>query len=368
MNEHYEQVIVELPTTKNIMINGFDFSDLYSYPNLDTGFTHWYHANRNKLREQTDKFKNKKKVYLVINKFDSIIDNYDDDLTNIVKKKFKLNNFDIIHPNFFKMWEIIKTFDLIKKTKTFVSLHISDKYCSYAQAIMLYRNTLIKTNNDESYIINVNSEKFNQEELKKRYKNKFTIFTSYPKKKYLADFVSVGLYFKWQNDVTQEQEAYLKLIENLMVGLISLKKGGNMIVQIYEIFTKPTLEILFVLSSLFGKLYIIKPLICNNIFPEKYIVCINYNNSNLITDKLNELAQNIKNNKILHNILLSSEITEEFKNNIINLNKNIIVDGLIDITNVIHFINEQNFYGDLYHQYRYEQIKATNFWINKFLD
>ena len=38
----------------------------------------------------------------------------------------------------------------------------------------------------------------------------------------------------------------------------------------------------------------------------------------------------------------------------------------IMINKIITFIKENNYYGEKYHNYNSEQIKATKWWINKF--
>ena len=51
------------------------------------------------------------------------------------------------------------------------------------------------------------------------------------------------------------------------------KVGGDFIVKIFDIFTKSTCDILYILSSLYKQVYITKPYTSRLANSEKYIVC-----------------------------------------------------------------------------------------------
>ena len=58
-----------------------------------------------------------------------------------------------------------------------------------------------------------------------------------------------------------------------MVILRNQIQGGNCIIKINDIFYKPIIDILYLLSSLYDKTYILKPNTSNVTSFEKYIVC-----------------------------------------------------------------------------------------------
>jgi hypothetical protein len=68
----------------------------------------------------------------------------------------------------------------------------------------------------------------------------------------------------------------LKLIDILLLILHSQKNNGITIIKIGFAFHKPVVDILYLLSSLFQKVYIVKPHTSNIMSYEKFIVCKNF--------------------------------------------------------------------------------------------
>jgi hypothetical protein len=81
--------------------------------------------------------------------------------------------------------------------------------------------------------------------------------------------------------------------------------------KIDNIFHKPIIEILYILTNMYDKVYITKPTIVTNITNERFIVCKNFilnpqtiitynNNMNLL---INILKNNINNNNTITSLL-----------------------------------------------------------------
>jgi len=102
----------------------------------------------------------------------------------------------------------------------------------------------------------------------------------------------------------------IKLLEILSIILINLNNNGCVIIKIENIFYKPVIDVLYILSSFFEKLLIVKPNTSNITNFEKYIVVKNFNNSS----KKNNLYKH--NLKIIKEIILLQE-ENEIKNDII---------------------------------------------------
>jgi 23S rRNA U2552 (ribose-2'-O)-methylase RlmE/FtsJ len=64
-----------------------------------------------------------------------------------------------------------------------------------------------------------------------------------------------------------------QLFIQICYALCIQKKDGSFIFKIFNCFTEHTIDILYILSSFYEKVYITKPLICNSFDSEKYIVC-----------------------------------------------------------------------------------------------
>ena len=98
-------------------------------------------------------FKDKKKVYLVVNKFERYIDNYDQNIGSMSANYFGLKNGipDILSRGFYKLWELLFMFDLIHlDQKNFVSAHLAEGPGSFIQATMFFRDKFCKNGNPKN--------------------------------------------------------------------------------------------------------------------------------------------------------------------------------------------------------------------------
>jgi hypothetical protein len=94
--------------------------------------------------------------------------------------------------------------------------------------------------------------------------------------------------------------------------------NGTFIIKIDNIFYKPIVDILFILTSLYEKVYIVRPTICNITRGERYIICKNFNSTSLNeTNLLNQLET-----KIIK-LLLEKNLDEEYINIFSILNNDI---------------------------------------------
>jgi hypothetical protein len=94
------------------------------------------------------------------------------------------------------------------------------------------------------------------------------------------------LFFESKYDENNNNNNIIYLIKFLMVILRNQLLGGNCIIKINDIFYKPIIDVLYVLSTLYEKIYILKPNTSSIITFEKYIICKNFQtcqekNSNL---------------------------------------------------------------------------------------
>ena len=119
-----------------------------------------------------------------------------------------------------------------------------------------------------------------------------------------------------------------KYITNmLLVLMIVIKyqtKQGTCVIKIDNIFYKSIIDILFILSALYDKIYLVKPIISNVTKGERYVICKSFNSG--ILDKSN----------------LSNQINEKIIKSAINTNSlnNISVSSLIDNEIPYYFLNK----------------------------
>jgi hypothetical protein len=134
---------------------------------------------------------------------------------------------------------------------------------------------------------------------------------------------------------------------------------GSCIIKINDIFHKPVIDIIYILSSLYEKTYILKPNTSNITTFDKYIICKNFqNNKDKITNlkfnyyKLLVFLKKLNNKRITS--ILNYEIPYYFK---IKLNDINIIFGqqqLESLDLVINILKNKN------KDEKIESIKKTN--------
>ena len=416
----YTPIIVKLPKLKKSIFDtepDVYFSSNIDYPRAEYGFHHFIHQSKN-TTSQLKAFENKKKVYLVFNKFERYIDNYDDSIGNISKKIFGLDKDDtpdILSRGFYKLWEMILQFDLIdvKKDK-FVSAHLAEGPGSFIQACIFYRDTYCKkdlSKNDKYHAItlhpNDKSEyipeletkfvKYYEKEKPKRFMQHKTFKTqdtggskdkddgdlTNPKTIKLfggdfvekADLVTADGGFEWENENVQEQEAF-KLIIGEIIGAFKVqKKGGNFVCKFFENFTKTSVKILSMLNELYEDVYLVKPLTSRASNSERYAVCKGflyddknkeYKNISKKMDILLEMLYKNKDDKVV-DIFTNYELEKDIIHIITQCNIYIANEQFKHINQMMDFVKKEVYSGDVYHDKRDEQIEGSKFWIDIYL-
>jgi len=160
--------------------------------------------------------------------------------------------------NFYDFYEIIKTIYLFENfhKKNISILNISPNTDSINQCIQLVREHL---NDEISYYSSFDSFSFASSSSKETEKNFDFIFYELNKEKY-------------QND----NDYIIGLIQIVILLLKTQKQGGFCIIKINTIFLKPVLDIIYFISSLYQKTYIMKPTVNNMATFHKYLICKNF--------------------------------------------------------------------------------------------
>lgn len=416
IEKKYQPLVIELPESTNNIFD-FDekpnFSKNIDYPRFAYGFQHYIHANKNKM-EILDQFKNKKKVYRVMNQFESHVDNYDESISEISKIYFDIKGDkpEILSRGFYKLWEMLFMFDLIDLNKeNFVSAHLAEGPGSFIQATMFFRDKYSKlSKNDKYYAVTLHSEdtdgfvpdleqKF-VDFYEKEKPQRFMLHKTYPKQvagklgnkdngdltdpktiklfggqmKEKADFVTADGGFNWENENTQEQEAFKLIFAQILAGVKIQKKGGSFVCKFFETYTKTSIKFISVLQQFYYKIYITKPLMSRPSNSEKYIVCIDFkyndndNEYKNMVKKLDKILELSHKNKELNlvDIFPNFEPNNELIGFITYLNIQIANNQFKGLNEIVEFVNSQNYYGDIYQMRRDLQIFANKYWISRF--
>ena len=91
-----------------------------------------------------------------------------------------------------------------------------------------------------------------------------------------VDLVTADGGFQAKDENDKEVEHVKLFLAETLIALRVLKKGGSYILKIYDIFTQPTLELLYLLKNTFKSVQIKKPVSSRPANSERYIVCHGY--------------------------------------------------------------------------------------------
>jgi 23S rRNA U2552 (ribose-2'-O)-methylase RlmE/FtsJ len=424
----YLPIVVDISMEKNDSFYSLDpnveLTVGNDYPKFTLGFHHHIHSNKNKM-EIIKQFKDKKKIYLVVNKFERYIDNYEQNIGNHsneffeLKTKIKNGPPNILSRGFYKLWEILFMFDLIQlNEKNFISAHLAEGPGSFIQATMFFRDKFCKNGiqkNDKYHAITLHpeDEKEHVPKLEQSFidyydsekPKRFLLHKTYSKQVAggmkdkdngdLCDPKTINLFggqieanggkvhfitadggFNWKNENTQEQEAFRLIFAQILAAVKIQNKGGNFVCKFFETFTDTSAMLIYVLTQFYDKVFIVKPLTSRPSNSEKYAVCMGFKFKD--TDKhyvslfksLTFIHDLLHKNKTLNITKLwnfSYNVPDSFKINMIHLNKTIANKQLKSINEITQFITSQNYYGDSYSMYRQMQIDASKYWNKVFM-
>jgi 23S rRNA U2552 (ribose-2'-O)-methylase RlmE/FtsJ len=142
------------------------------------------------------------------------------------------------------------------------------------------------------------------------------------------------------NDFNKQEELVSKLIVSEVIYAITMqKKGGHFVLKIFDIFSKLTIDILYILTRVYSEVYITKPFTSRLANSEKYIVCKNFlldeNESDMyISSFMNEFEKLMQCDNIVS--LLSFDHDYYFLNKIEEIN---IIMGQKQLENIITTLN-----------------------------
>ena len=142
------------------------------------------------------------------------------------------------------------------------------------------------------------------------------------------------------NDFNKQEELVSKLIVSEVIYAITMqKKGGHFILKIFDIFSKLTIDILYMLTRVYSEVYITKPFTSRLANSEKYIVCKNFLLDENDTQKFIDVFTT-EFDKLMHHdsiiSLLQFEHDYYFLNKIEEIN---IIMGQKQLENIITTLN-----------------------------
>ena len=307
-----------------------------------------------------------------LNKYKSMIDNTNIKIWDFCKKlsneyellhhcirnkntNLGIANYDPISRAFFKLWEICHDFNLIDDKKERLVLGaLAEGPGGFIECFNFYRRRYCKNLDD---IVNCITLKPYNNDIP-GWKKSHRIFRECWKynicygqdgtgnlykleniKDYMklfrynrADLVTGDGGFDFSNDYSnQEVYAFRLIFCEAVTGLTVLKLGGHMVLKIFDILHQSTIDLLYILSTYFDKIHIVKPFTSRSANSEKYIVCKNF------------LGISEENLESLYNIINELEIINQQKKFVKRIISNQIDTQFLDLINSsnIYFISKQ---------------------------
>ena len=216
--------------------------------------------------------------------------------TVVPLKKKPVSKYKPLSRSYFKMIEIMNTFH-INYTEPITSFHLAEGPGGFIEALVKLRNS-----KEDTYIgmtLLDENRKFANIPAWKKSEQFFKTYSNvklengkdgtgdilslenfkYVTKKYnsTVDFITADGGFDFSIDFNQQESFIGKLLfAQVAYALCIQKYKGKFILKIFDCFMQHTIDILYILSSFYEKVYIMKPQTSRYANSEKYIVCIGF--------------------------------------------------------------------------------------------
>jgi len=93
---------------------------------------------------------------------------------------------------------------------------------------------------------------------------------------------------------SDEIRNYRLLVNEIYGGIRLVKEDGVFVIKIFTIYTDAMVNLIYLVTSCFDKIYIIKPVTSSNVLDERYLVCVGFRGDEKIKNQLKLLKRLIK--------------------------------------------------------------------------
>lgn len=220
--------------------------------------------------------------------------------TPIPYSKLSVCKLKPLSRSFYKLIEIFNIFNIDFTSDAMTSFHLAEGPGGFVEALITYRENNNTINSKDIYygmtLINDNDENIPGWKKSKYFLNKYqnvkiitgkdktgnllnvdNLWYCYDNYKNSIDIITGDGGFDFSTNFNQQEHQSVNLIFAQIVYAIAMqKRGGIFVLKIFDIFTQITVELLYILSSLYEKCYIVKPHASRCANAEKYIMCRNF--------------------------------------------------------------------------------------------
>lgn len=207
---------------------------------------------------------------------------------------------------FFELLELFQLFNIndILSTKYKINVaHLTHNYRSTN-----YLLNMLREENDD----NIVSEDFKYDNLyeifiKKTYENKLDLI--------ICEF--------YPHEYNNTKKYINNMILILLIVIKYQSNQGMCVIKIDNILYKAVIDVIFILSGMYDKIYLVKPSISNVTKSERYLICKGFNETFQVQSKLlsnidEKLISNMNNNELMSNNCINSIIDNELPYYLLN--------------------------------------------------
>ena len=308
--------------------------------------------------------------------------------TPIPNRRKCVSKYSPLSRSYFKMIEMINIFNLKFESKPINTFHLAEGPGGFIEAIVntrkcshdVYTGMTILNDIDPNIPAWKKSDSFLKQHKNVKIESgadgtgnilKLENFV-YCKNKYGSsmDFITGDGGFDFSVDFnSQELHIADLLMAQAFYALIMQKKGGKFVLKIFDSFMNHTLDLLYILSSFYESVYIVKPYTSRYANSEKYIVCKNFlfSNSDTFYDRLYSTFRKMTLNKNKYTVsrFLTTPLSYQF---IVKMEEYNAIFGQQQLENIHYTIS---LIENKYKQEKIEGLLKVNIskcihWCNKY--
>lgn len=377
------------------------------YPQLNLGYNIFLTHIKNELDNERylEKLKKHEKYKHLPNAFEHNIQLKKEDFQDIMSqftKKLELKQ-KISSRSFFKMWEMLKDYELINVEKNnLTTFHMAEAPGGFIQATIIYNDKYHKNpNNSKFYSISLENEHKFTNELNNQYGSKqnkryFQFKTSAKmngditnidnikmlKKNFTgknrANLITADGGFDPKLEETHEQESFFLIFGEILTALCTQQKGGNFVCKFIDCYTNLSIKLIYLICCFYENVHIDKPHMSRQSNSERYVIAKNFkyeetdkeyiNNIDILFEIYAQINKDIYNKLNIIDIFQNIEMNYLFVNKIASGNSEIGVNQINCITNRIKYFKLPNLISQEFAEYSNIQKEATEYWIGKYVE
>lgn len=312
---------------------------------------------------------------------------------NKKRKNDSISQYIPISRSYFKMWEIFFNFDIFKYFNMYDDLtfsHLAEGPGGFMEASYNYKYKITNNNNNNDFFYGITLKPTNDyipdwNKIKKIFVNKNNVKIEYGNLYFINDvrnyinkfvnkkahFVTADGGFDYSGNFNgQEINSCQIIYSECVIALNILQLNGCFVCKVFDLFSFTMIQILYIISCSFQKVFIYKPETSRPANSEKYIVCLYYKN-NLSKEYLEKLLNIIQ---IWQNLDISEDDSIIFKN--IKVDNKFIqkLDEYNEkyMDNQIYYLNntinlaEKKIDKDKYYEIIQKQVQNAIEWCEKY--